>query len=58
MEKSGIKETLFSFCASSSHPLPSSPQSCYVLNREAMDLLGGEDLLYYWIKALEEEVKS
>jgi len=32
--------------------------SCYILDREAMDLLGGEELLYYWIKELDKEVKS
>lgn len=30
-------------------------QDCYVMSREAMDLLGGEELLYYWIRELNKE---
>ena len=47
--------------SSASHPLHSPPalelhsHSFYVINREGMDLLGGEETLHYYFKEAMEE---
>ena len=55
-EAGGVKD--FSSASHPPHSPPALEQHCrsfYILNREGMDLLGGEEALhYYWMEAMRE----